>query len=321
MKNVYCIVFFAFTLSVPARPLEAADKVRLAITNLNMSFLPAGVALKKGFFRDEGLDVEIIRMNTPNTVTAIMTGDIGYTLLFGSVVRAAVRGMPLRALASLLDAPTHALVARPEYKSVKELKGKVLGIGNFGGTDDVAARMMFKHFGVDPDKDLKIIVLGSDRARLAGLKENLVDVAVIAPPGDAIGKQMGFSVLARAYEVFNFPFIGVGTNVKNLKDKPAEVKKVVKAMIRANRFIREDKQGAVNVLVEWGKIDREQALASYDSTVKVFNADGNIPLEGLRLVIDQAKAELKLAKDVPVSEVIDLAPLREAQKELGIKEK
>ncbi len=319
IKKVCFIVFFAFTLSVPARALEAADKVRVAITNLNMSFLPAGVALKKGFFRDEGMDVELIRMNTPNTVTALMTGDIGYTLLFGSVVRAAVRGMPIRALASLLDSPTHALIARPEYKSVKELKGKILGIGNFGGTDDVAARMMFKHFGVDPEKDLKIIVLGTDRARLAGLKENLVDVAVIAPPGDALGKQMGFNVLARAYEVFNFPFIGVGANVKTIKEKPAEVKKVIKAMIRANRFIREDKRGAVNVLVEWGRVEREQALDSYDSTVKVFNADGNIPLEGLRLVIDQAKAEQKVTKDVPVSEVIDLAPLREAQRELGIK--
>jgi len=115
IKKVCFIVFFAFTLSVPARALEAADKVRVAITNLNMSFLPAGVALKKGFFRDEGMDVELIRMNTPNTVTALMTGDIGYTLLFGSVVRAAVRGMPIRALASLLDSPTHALIARPEY--------------------------------------------------------------------------------------------------------------------------------------------------------------------------------------------------------------
>jgi hypothetical protein len=77
----------------------------------------------------------------------------------------------------------------------------------------------------------------------------------------------------------------------------------------------------MNVLVEWGKIDREQALAAYDSTVKVFNVDGNIPQEGLRLVIDQAKAELKLTKDVPLSEVIDLAPQRDAHKELGIKEK
>jgi NitT/TauT family transport system substrate-binding protein len=277
------------------------------------------VALKRGFFKDEGLDVEIIRMNTPTTVTALMTGDIGYTLLFGSVVRAALRGMPIRALAGLLDAPTHALIAKPEYKSLKDLKGKVLGIGNFGGTDDVAARLMFKHFGVDPEKELKVVVLGSDRARLAGLKENLVDVAVVAPPGDSLGKQMGFHVLARAYEVFKFPFIGAGANVKTIKENPIEARKVVKALIRANRFIRDDRQGAVNVLAEWGRIEKEQAAASYDSTVKVFNADGNIPKEGLKLVIDQAKTELKLTKDVALSEVIDLAPLREAQKELGIK--
>jgi NitT/TauT family transport system substrate-binding protein len=319
MKKIVSVFAIVSFIAASAPALEAAEKVRIAITNLNMSFLPAGVALKRGFFKDEGLDVEIIRMNTPTTVTALMTGDIGYTLLFGSVVRAALRGMPIRALAGLLDAPTHALIAKPEYKSLKDLKGKVLGIGNFGGTDDVAARLMFKHFGVDPEKELKVVVLGSDRARLAGLKENLVDVAVVAPPGDSLGKQMGFHVLARAYEVFKFPFIGAGANVKTIKENPIEARKVVKALIRANRFIRDDRQGAVNVLAEWGRIEKEQAAASYDSTVKVFNADGNIPKEGLKLVIDQAKTELKLTKDVALSEVIDLAPLREAQKELGIK--
>ncbi|HEY3305113.1 MAG TPA: ABC transporter substrate-binding protein [Candidatus Binatia bacterium] len=319
MKTICRLALIAFFLSASGPALDAAEKIRVAVTNPNMSFLPSQVALKKGFFKDEGLDVEIIRMNVPNIVTALVTGDIGYTLLFGSVVRGALRGMPMRALASLLDGSTHALVAKPEYKSGKELKGKTVGIGNFGGTDEVAGRMMLKSFGLDTEKDLKFIALGPDRARLAALKEGLVDVAVIAPPGDALGKQMGFNVLLRAYEVFSFPFIGVGANLKSIKERPVEVKKIVKALIRANRFIREDKNGAVNVLVEWGRVDREQALASYDSTVKVFNADGNIPQEGLKLVIDQAKTELKLTKDVPVSEVIDLAPLREAQRELGIK--
>ncbi|HEX9444861.1 MAG TPA: ABC transporter substrate-binding protein [Candidatus Binatia bacterium] len=318
-KQTCCLVFLVLVLLAPVRQPGAAEKVRVSVTNPNMSFLPAGVALKKGFFRDEGLDVEIIRMNTPNTVTALMTGDIGYTLLFGSVVRAALRGMPIRAVASLLDSPTHALIANPEYKSVRELRGKTVAIGNYGGTDDVAGRLMFKHFGLDPDKDLKLVAFGPDRARLAAVKENLAAVAVVAPPGDAMGKQMGFAVLARAYELFSFPFIGIGVNLKTIKEKPVEVKKFIKAMLRANRFIREDKQGAVNILVEWGRVDRDQALAAYDSTVRVFNADGNIPQEGLKLVMDQAKVELKLAKDVPVSEVIDLAPLRDAQKELGAK--
>jgi NitT/TauT family transport system substrate-binding protein len=320
MKKKICAVLVGFLfLSASWPSVEAAEKVRVAVTNPNMSFLPAGVALKKGFFADEGLDVEIIRMNVPTIVTAIMTGDIGYTLLFGSVVRAALRGMPLRALASLLDSPTHALITRPEYKSIKELKNKTIGIGNFGGTDDVVARLIFKRFGVDPEKELKVIAVGSDRARLAALKEGLVDVAVIAPPGDALGKQMGFNVLTRAYEVFSFPFIGIGANTKSIKERPLEVKKITKALIRANRYIRQDKDGAVKVLMEWGRVEQDHAVASYDSTWKVFSADGNIPQEGLRLVLEQAKAELKITKDVPLSEIIETAPLHEAQKELGLR--
>jgi NitT/TauT family transport system substrate-binding protein len=307
-------------LGIPSGFVESADKVRISVTNPNMSFLPSGVALKKGFFKDEGLDAEIIRMNVPNIITALVTGDIGYTLIFGSVVRGALRGMPMRALASLLDGSTHALVAKPEYKSGKELKGKTVGIGNFGGTDEVAGRMMLKSFGLDTEKDLKFIALGPDRARLAALKEGLVDVAVIAPPGDALGRQMGFNVLLRAYEVFTFPFIGVGANLKTIKEKPEEVKKMLKAMVRANRFIREDKEGAVKILMEWGKVDREHAVASYDATWKVFSPDGDIPQEGLRLVVEQAKAELKLTREIPSSEVVDLAPLREAQKELGLRQ-
>ncbi|HEY7218795.1 MAG TPA: ABC transporter substrate-binding protein [Candidatus Binatia bacterium] len=297
--------------------VDAADPVRISVTNQNISFLPAGVALKKGYFRDEGLDVEIIRMNTPNTITALMTGDIGYTLLLGSVVRGALRGMPLKVTASLLDSPTHALVANRQIKSVKELKGKAIGIGNFGGTDDVVARMMLKRFGIDPEKEVKMIALGPDRARLAALKENLVAASIIAPPADALGKDMGFSVLARGYEVFKFPFIGISTTSKRIKEKPSEVTKVVKALIRANRFIREDKDGAVKLLMDWGRAERDHAAASYDSTVKVFSADGNIPDDGLRLIIDLARAELKIGREVAPSEVIDLAPLREAQKELG----
>jgi NitT/TauT family transport system substrate-binding protein len=319
MKTVCSILVILLVFGFARGFADGADKVRIAVTNPNMSFLPSGVALKKGFFKDEGLEVEIIRMNVPNIITALVTGDISYTLIFGSVVRGALRGMPMRALASLLDGSTHALVAKSEYKSGKELKGKTVGIGNFGGTDDVAGRMMLKSFGLDTEKDLKFIALGPDRARLAALKEGLVDAAVIAPPGDSLGKQMGFNVLLRAYEVFSFPFIGVGANLKTLKEKPDEAKKVVKAMVRANRFIRDDKEGAVKILMDWGKVERDHAVASYDSTWKVFSPDGNIPQEGLRLVIEQAKRELKITRDVPLNEVVDLGPLREAQKELGLR--
>jgi len=319
VKTVIGCVLILLLVLPAGQSLYGADKTRIAVTNFNLSFLPLGVALQRGFFKDEGLDVEVIRMNTPNTVAAMITGDVGYAMLFGSIVRAALRGMPLRAVASLLDSPIYALIARSEFKSLKELKGRTVGIGNFGGTDEVTARLIFRTQGIDGDRDLKLVAVGTDRARLAALKEGLVDVAILSPPADTLGRQMGFNVLTRAYEHFSFPFIGVGANLKTLKERGPEVKKVVKSFLRANRLIRDDKESAVKALVEWGKVEREQARASYDSAWKVFSPDGSIPPDGLRLVVEQAKTELKLTRDPPLSEIIDVAPLQEAQRELGIK--
>jgi len=312
------LVFIAASLFA-AQEAAAADKIRISVSSLDVAFLTSGVAYKRGFFKDEGLDVELIRMNANVSITALATGDIDYTMIFGSVVRAAVRGLPMKVVASFMDSSTHALIARPEYKSIKELRGKTLGVSSFGATADVAARMMFQKSGIDPEKDIKIIALGSDRARFSALKEGIVDVAVISPPADVEGKKMGFNVVARAYEMFSFPFVGLGASNKKIKERPDEIKRAIKALIKANRYITANRDGAVQTLAEWGRTDRESAAASYDGTVKVFNSDGSIPESGLKLVIDQSKQALKVDKPVAPEEVADLGPLRDAQKELGIK--
>lgn len=320
--RTYCCSFAAvlflplLLLSVPSE--LRAEKVRISISSVDVSFLTAGVADKRGFFREQGLDTEVIRMAAPISITALANGDIDYTMIFGSVVRGAMRGMPVKVVASFLDSSVHTLIARPEFKSVKELKGKTLGVSTVGATSDVAARMMIRHFGVDPDKEIKVVALGSDRARFAALREGIVDVAVISPPADVEGKKIGMNVLARAYELFNFPFVGLGANGKKLKEKPDEVKKVLKALIRANRFIRENREGTIQTLAEWSRTSRESAAASYDGTYKVFNLDGSIPEDGLRSVIDQARQALKMTREVSPAEVSDTSLLREAQRELGI---
>src|SRR5713226_8371750 len=295
-----------------------AEKIRVSISSVDVSFLTAAVADKRGFFKEQGMDVEVIRMAAPISITALANGDTDYTMIFASVIRGAMRGMPIKVVASFLDGSTHTLIARPELKSVKDLRGKTLGVSTIGATSDVAARMMIRHFGVDPEKEMKIVALGSDRARFAALKEGIVEVAVISPPADAEGKKIGMNVLARSYELFNFPFVGLGVNVKKVKEKPDEVKKMLKALIRANRYVRENREGTIQTLAEWSKSAKEAAAAGYDGTYKVFNVDGSIPEDGLRLVVDQAKKDMKITRDVPLSEVADVTLLREAQKELGI---
>jgi NitT/TauT family transport system substrate-binding protein len=298
---------------------EASEKVRLSISSLDISFLTAGLASKRGFFRDEGLDVEVIRMNANVSITALSTGDVDYTMVFASVVRGALRGMPMKVVASFMDSSTHMLIARPEYKSLKELKGKTLGVSTYGATSDVAARMMFKHGGVDPERELKIVPLGAERARFGALREGIIDVAVLSPPADSEAARYGMNVLARFYELFKLPFTGLGLNNKKLKEKPDEAKRMLKALIRANRFVRQNRDGTIQTMMDWMKIDRESAIATYDATWRVFSEDGSIPDSGLKVVIDQGRQAMKIDRPVAIEEVAELALVREVQRELGIK--
>src|ERR1051325_5227564 len=229
----WTVVFFGLLFLLNAAAGAAAEKVRLSVSAIDVSFLTAGVSSKRGFYRDEGLDVEIIRMNANVSITALSTGDIDYTMVFSSVVRGAMRGLPMRVIASFMDSSTHVLIARPEYKSLKDLRGKTLAVSTSGATADVAARMMFRHAGIDPEKELKIVFLGGERTRSTALKENIVQVAVLSPPPDSGASRAGYNVLSRAYEQFRFPFTGIGATTRKLKEKPDEVKKMLRAMIRS----------------------------------------------------------------------------------------
>jgi NitT/TauT family transport system substrate-binding protein len=296
-----------------------AERIRIGVTNYNLTYLSAGVALKRGFFKVEGVEAEIVRMTPDVSVMALTGGDIDYSMLFGLMVRSAVRGLPLRVIANFMDSSPLALIARPQFKSVKDLKGKTLGVSTFGATPEIASRMVFKQAGIDPEKELKVIALRTDDARMAALKEGIVDVIVIAPPADVEMRKLGFNVVARVDEVFKFPYVGLGANLRKLKERPDEVKRTIKAMIRANRFIRDNRDGAIQVLNEWGGTRPEHAAATYDSSWRVFNPDGTISEDGLRLVVEQAKREMKVTRDIALDEVADMTALRAAQYDLGLK--
>ena len=299
--------------------VEALDRIRIAVSNPNMPNLTVSVAQKKGFFKDENIDAEIIRMNPNVAITALASGDIDYCQLFGAVVGGAIAGLPVRIVAGFLDNWPMTLIAQPEYKSLKELKGKTLGVSSYGATPDVGARMMLKQIGLDPEKEIKVLALGSDAARITALKQRVVDLIVISPPTDSQMEKQGYRILARAYELFNFPYLGLGTQLRKIKEKPDEIRRAIKATIRANRFVRDNRDEAVQTLVDWGKVERDYAYASYDALRNLFNADGSVPEDGLRLVIDQARRTAKITRDVTPAEVADLTMLREAQLELGIK--
>jgi NitT/TauT family transport system substrate-binding protein len=140
------------------------------------------VAQTKDFFKEERIEAEIIRMN-PNVATmALVSGDIDYSTLIGSVIGANLKGAKLKMIACSQDRTPLSLVGKAAIKSVTELKGKTIGVGSYGSTPDIIARMVVKHYGVDPETEIKMLALGSDSARLTALKEGVVDAIIVAPP-------------------------------------------------------------------------------------------------------------------------------------------
>lgn len=301
--------------------LWAADKIRIGIPGPAAQFVTFPLAQKKGFFKEEGLEAEIIQMRGNVPMAALVNGDIDYYTVVGSGIRSALRGLPLKVLACYVPGLPLMLIARPEFKSVKDLKGQSIGVGAYGATTDVIARMIFKHFGLDPEKDVKFISGAEGPARLNAMKQGLFAATVTSAPGDFQGMKMGFKVLVRAFELFSYPNNGLVANTRKIKERPDEVKRIIKAGIKANRYIGQNREGTIQVLAEWLKIDKETATATYESVSKAFNDDGSLPESGLRVLIDEAKRDGKINREVSFDEVADLSILSEAQKELGIKAK
>jgi NitT/TauT family transport system substrate-binding protein len=256
----------------------------------------------------------------PNVATmALVSGDIDYSTLIGSVIGANLKGAKLKMIACSQDRTPLSLVGKAAIKSVKELKGKTIGVGSYGSTPDIIARMVVKHYGVDPETEIKMLALGSDSARLTALKEGVVDAIIVAPPVDFEGKNMGFNILSRAGDILRFPYNGLGTSVEKITERPDGVKRVIRAIVRANGFIRRNREGAIQVLVNWTKTKPEFAEAAYDSTVSVFSQDGTIPEDGLRLVIENFRKSMNLSRQVSLSDVSDSTLLFQVQRDLGIK--
>jgi ABC-type nitrate/sulfonate/bicarbonate transport system substrate-binding protein len=159
------------------------------------------LAQKRGFLKEEGLDAEIIRITGAASRAALSSGEVDYGTGLGSNIGLAMTGLPIKVVACYVPAPVLALVSRAEVKTVQALRGKTVGILVFGGVAHFAARTIAKHFGVDPEKELKFIAVGAVEARFAALTQGLIDAALLAPPLDAEAKKRGFNILAGADEI------------------------------------------------------------------------------------------------------------------------
>lgn len=292
-----------------------AETIKFALPGNSMGYLPLFVAVHRGFFKDEGFDIELPRMLPSLAHNALIAGEAHYHGLADSGLRLAARGMPLKAIFYAADRPMYYLVAQKEIRSVAELRGKRIGVSQFGGTSDLSARLALRHYGVEPEKDAILIQIGSEGIRMAALRAGSVAAIIVPVPAVAVLKREGFNEVSFVGDVVEFASNGYTTTDQRIKERPQEVKKVVRSLYRGLRYAKENGEGTIGVIQREWKVDAEIARESYRAIIKALNEDGIIGEKQLKIHFDLIRKSDKSIGEIPVDKVVDFRLLREVRKE------
>jgi NitT/TauT family transport system substrate-binding protein len=288
-----------------------AERITIATPSRGLFEFPVVVAMRKGFYKSEGLDVDKIQMQPAIGVKALISGDVDYLLAWGSALRAAVTGVPIKAVVGLAGRPLHVLIARPEIKTPKELKGKVIGVDSVAGTVDYLSRVAVRHFGFEPEKDVKIIVTGESPTRLAALRAGSIDATPIDVAFAVKAEDEGFRRLVYLGDLIELPLSGIAVMDSKLQTQREQVKRVVRATVRGSRFMKQNRAETVQMLSDYLKITPAQSAKAYDASISSFTDDGIISDKGVLLVVQLTKERLKLTKDIPLSQLVDWSLVKE----------
>jgi NitT/TauT family transport system substrate-binding protein len=286
------------------------QKVRISFSSRNNTSVSYYVAASKGFFRDEGMDVEMIQANPRLGVMALMNGDVAFTGTFVSTVRGILSGFPLKIVVVAFKKGVYYLIAHPSIKDIQDLKGKKLGVSSIRGSDHMVAEELLKSKGINPAQ-LQPVALGDTAVRLQSVITGAVDVTALSPPHDLMAQQAGGKVLAGPPEI-GMPASGVITSERLIKENPSFVKRGVRAVLKANRFIDENKAETIKILLQWVKQTPEIANRSYDVELKSILRDGIMSDSEMENFIERLGNDKKKTLD----DVRDFSFARQAWKEL-----
>ena len=308
--------------STPALWAQARhEKIIFSIPSRSIAAIDLYVAKERGFFRDEGLDVDIVQIRGNVAVAAALSGQVQATNGVGTVIRALERSeIPLKILTVSLKRNLFWLVARKEITSISQLKGKILGTTTFGGSQHTAATRLIRKGGVDPDKDLTVVVGGDVPAQLQSLIGGVIDVAALSPPTVILARdKFHMNILGSAMEDLSNLQNGTAVTEKFLRENKELLKRILRARAKANRYFWENERGTSEVLAKFQNVDIAVARESYRLAKPAFTADG---IPSSREIEEFLKADaelLKLKEPVAAAKIFDFSLQREVNQELGIK--
>ncbi len=254
-------------------------------------------------------------------VTALLSGDAHAINNVGTLIRAAERSdLPAKVLSQSLKKNLFWLVTKPEIKSLAELKGKTFGTTTFGGSQHLAALRLLQKAGLDPDKDITVVIGGDVPAQLQSLLSGVVQLVALSPPTVIVARdkfklRIHGSTLEDLANLQN----GLAFSDKLIREKRDLVKRILRARSRAHRYLFENERGTAEVLAKFLNVDLAVALESYRLARPAFTTNG-IPTDKEVEEFLRADAEvLKLKEPVPAAKIFDFSLQKEINQELGIK--
>lgn len=298
---------------------QSAEKVRIGMPSLSLSFVAPQVAYVKNYFREEGIDAEIIRIPTIVGIVAVTTKEIGYTTAVGAALRSGVKGLPIKVITYFNGKPLHVLVAKRELKSIADLRGKIVGFASYGDSTEFMLRAMLAQAGMTLEKDIQAFQVSGSGQRVQTLLAGKLDAAILPPPFNFEAESKGFIRLMTAADVFETSVSGLALHNDTFKENPAQVKRMLRAVLKAQNFMRGNKADSVRIIADWLKLEPGIAQASYDIYVKGMTLTGVVGDKVLESDIDRARRDQQVKEAVPIGRVVDFTILRDALHELGMK--
>lgn len=296
-----------------AGPAAALERVVVSHSiRGGLSIGPLLYGIDRGFYRSEGIELVYVSIRADLGIKAMLAGEIDYIYSAGTALRAAVRGVPVKALSFDFYKVFHSLMARPEIKSAADLKGKKIAVSSFGATADLAARVSLRAIGLDPVKDVTILAMGPDALRYAALQSGTVQATIMPLPWNVRLKSEGYTELFYAGKVFHQPLTGLMTSAAKVEKKPDQVLRTLRAFARSSRALRDEKREFLAFVEKKLSITPEIAAESYEYLIDAQSQDGFIDDALLQKAVDEERKLAGIARPIAASEIVDYRFLREA---------
>jgi ABC-type nitrate/sulfonate/bicarbonate transport system substrate-binding protein len=320
MKNKNLIAFFLLALVVVTSLYRgdpwAAEKstklppVRIGYVSRSILDMPFIIARDRGYFREEGLEPELIFIKAAQTIPAMLAGSIDFGTATGTAVAAAISGVDVRVVFALTDKPSFDLIAHPSITTVQQMRGKKIGISAFGALAEFLARQILVAHKIPPDQ-VTFLPLGASDVTYTALKAGTIDATMLQIPQNFLAVDDGFRKLASGADFYRAVQGGLTTTKAITSERPEVVTKTIRATQRALRLIRSDRKYATEFIrgpyLDLGK-DRDRHVDRvYDAALQYYLQAGTVDEKLQREMIAVAAQRIKPKELAPPERVFDFS--------------